>query len=157
MQENLTPELIEYINLCKTRPHSSSYLIAILHKIQNKYGYLSQEHMEEVAHCLQIPTSTISGVATFYHFFRLKPKGKFSISICLGTACFVKGADKVLAAFQKELGIEVGEVTKDGLYSIDISRCVGVCAMAPVVMVNDKIYSNVQEADVLQILGQTKL
>ncbi len=148
----LDSKIIAYINDCLAKEHSESYLIAVLHKVQQAYGYLSQEHMDEVAHLLRVPTSTVSGVATFYHFFRLQPRGKFAISICMGTACFVKGADQVLDAFERELGIRVGETTSDGLFSIESSRCLGVCAMAPVVMINDQVFSKVTAQQVSQLL-----
>jgi NADH-quinone oxidoreductase E subunit len=148
----LDSKIINYIKECLSKEHSESYLIAVLHKVQQTYGYLSQEHMDEVAHLLRVPTSTVSGVATFYHFFRLQPRGKFAISICMGTACFVKGADQVLDAFERELGIRVGETTSDGLFSIEGSRCLGVCAMAPVVMINDQVFSKVTAQQVSQLL-----
>jgi NADH:ubiquinone oxidoreductase subunit E len=148
----LAPEILEFISQCETKSHSKSYLIAVLHKVQGQYGYLSQEHMDEVAHLLQVPTATVSGVATFYHFFRLKPRGKFAISVCLGTACFVNGADKVLAEFRKELGIETGETSPDGLFSIETSRCLGVCAMAPVVTINERVFSNVTPKQVSRLI-----
>ncbi|MCK5738611.1 NADH-quinone oxidoreductase subunit NuoE [bacterium] len=148
----LTPEILEFIGQCEQKPHSKSYLIAVLHKVQGQYGYLSQEHMDKVAHLLQVPTAIVSGVATFYHFFRLKPRGKFAISVCLGTACFVNGADKVLAEFRKELGIETGETSPDGLFSIETSRCLGVCAMAPVVTINERVFSNVTPKKVSRLI-----
>ena len=150
----LDSEIRAFIEECLKKEHPQSYLIAVLHKVQGKYGYLSVEHMNEVAQRLQVPTSTVSGVATFYHFFRLKPQGKYNISICLGTACFVKGADKVLEAFKNELGIEMGETTQDGLFSLENSRCLGVCALAPVVTINDKVYSKVTPTQVPALIRQ---
>lgn len=138
---SLDKEIHDYINNCLTLEHPESYLIAILHKIQERYGYLSEANMDEVAHLLGVPTANVSGVATFYHYFRLKPRGHYSISICLGTACFVKGADQVLSAFMTELGIGIGETTADGVFSIEAARCIGVCALAPVVMINNEVLS----------------
>jgi NADH:ubiquinone oxidoreductase subunit E len=112
--------------------------------------------MDEAAHLLGIPTAYVFGVATFYHFFRLQPQGKYSISVCLGTACFVKGADKVFEAFKNELGIEMGETTKDGVFSLTNTRCLGVCGLAPVVMVNDKVYSQVTPKQVPDILNRIR-
>ena len=148
----LDKEITAFIQECRTKAHPESYLIAVLHRVQVKYGYLSEEHMNEVAQRLQVPTSTVSGVATFYHFFRLQPQGKYNISICLGTACFVKGADKVLEAFKNELGIEMGETTQDGLFSLENSRCLGVCALAPVVTINEKVYSKVTPTQVPELI-----
>lgn len=153
----LDAEIIGFIDECLEKEHSDSYLIAVLHKIQGKYGYLSQEHMYEVAQRLQVPTSTVSGVSTFYHFFRLKPTGKHHISVCLGTACFVKGADKLLEAFRTELGIELGETTADDVFSLDSSRCLGVCALAPVVTINDHVYSKVTPQEVPQLINKVKV
>ena len=155
-KQGLTPAILEFIESCKTREHPESFLIAVLHKVQEEFGYLSREHLDEVAHLLSIPTSYVFGVATFYHFFRLQPQGKYSISVCLGTACFVKGADKVLEAFQNHLGIGMGETTKDGLFSLTNTRCLGVCGLAPVVMVNDKVYGQVTPQQVPEILNRIK-
>lgn len=152
----LDQEIIDYIDYCKKQEHPESYLIAILHKIQEKYGYLSQENMYEVAQKLRVPTSVVSGVATFYHYFRLKPRGYFHISICLGTACFVKGADLVLKAFQNELGIDIGETTSDGVFSIEGARCIGVCALAPVLMINETVYGNVKPTQVSELLSSLR-
>jgi len=154
--KKLDQDIFDFINSCRELDNPDSYLIAILHKVQSRYGYLQKEHMEEVAQRLQVPTSTVSGVATFYHFFRLQPKGKYHISICLGTACFVKGADKVLEAFRTELGIEIGETTPDELFSLDNSRCLGVCALAPVVLINDQVYSKVTPKQVPELINRVK-
>lgn len=156
-QNCLSNDIIELINDCLQRENPESYLISILHKVQNTYGYLSNEHIDEVAHLLGVPTSTVYGVATFYHYFRLKPRGKFSISVCMGTACFVKGADQVLDEFKKELGIDMGETTSDGMFSIESTRCIGVCALAPVVTINEQVYSNVKSHDVHTILNNIKI
>ncbi len=152
----LDKEIVTFIQECLTKDHPESYLIAVLHKVQGKYGYLTEEHMNEVGQRLQVPTSTVSGVATFYHFFRLKPQGKYAVSICLGTACFVKGADKVLEAFKNELGIEMGETTQDGLFSLENSRCLGVCALAPVVTINEKVFSKVTPKQVPELIRSAR-
>jgi NADH:ubiquinone oxidoreductase subunit E len=156
MNDTLDNDILGFIDECLGKEHPESYLIAVLHKVQGRYGYLTRAHMDEVARKLQVPASTVSGVATFYHFFRLKPKGKFSVSVCLGTACFVKGADKVLEAFTSELGIGMGETTSDGLFSIEASRCLGVCALAPVVTINDKVYSKVTADKVPELIRQVR-
>ncbi|MDZ7315023.1 MAG: NADH-quinone oxidoreductase subunit NuoE [candidate division KSB1 bacterium] len=152
----LDPEIVRFIETCLEKEHPDSYLIAVLHKVQEKYGYLSKEHMYEVAQRLQVPTSVVSGVATFYHFFRLRPAGKYAVSVCLGTACFVKGADKVLDAFRSELGIDLGETSSDLLFSLESSRCLGVCALAPVVTINGKVYSKVTPQQVPQLIDQVR-
>lgn len=152
----LHPDIVALIEEVRTREHPESYLMSVLHKVQDRYGFLSEAHMYEVAQRLQVPTSVVSGVSTFYHFFRLAPRGKCAISVCLGTACFVKGADKILEAFKTELGIEVGETTKDGLFSLENTRCLGVCGLAPVVTVNDKVYSQVTPQQVPELLNRVR-
>jgi NADH-quinone oxidoreductase E subunit len=156
MKITLDKSIQQYIASCMEKEHSESYLISVLHKVQQKYGYLSTDHMDQVAQLLQVPTSTVSGVSTFYHFFRLKPQGTYHISICLGTACFVKGADKILEAFRTELGIDMGETTPDGLFSLENSRCLGVCALAPVVTINDQVYSRVTPQQVPELINKAK-
>ena len=136
--------------------HPESQLIAVLHEVQLHFGYLPETVLDEVAQRMQIPSATVSGVASFYHFFRLIPPGRHSISICLGTACFVKGADKILEAFQTELGISLGETTSDGEFSLNISRCLGICALAPVVQIDDQVYSQVKPSQVSQIISNIR-
>ena len=154
--KKLDSEITQFIDECMENEHPDSYLIAVLHKIQGRYGYLCDDHMNQVAQRMQIPSSTISGVATFYHFFRLKPQGKYAISVCLGTACFVKGADKVLDAVKTEIGVEVGDTSEDELFSLECSRCIGVCALAPVVTINDKVYSRVTPNQVPELIHEIK-
>ena len=152
----LPDKIREFIDSCMEKPHPKSYLIAVLHKVQEHFGYLADPILDEVAYRMQIPTANVSGTATFYHFFRQQPKGKYAISVCLGTACFVNGADEVLIAFQDELGIQLGETTTDGQFSIESSRCIGVCALAPVVLVNEQVYSNVTPQQVPEILNSVR-
>jgi NADH:ubiquinone oxidoreductase subunit E len=149
-------DIIRFIEECIKGEKPESQLIAVLHKIQMHFGYLPEDIQDEVAQRLQIPTSTVSGVASFYHFFRLTPKGQNSISVCMGTACFVKGADKILEALQAELGISIGETTSDGLFSLDNSRCLGVCALAPVITINDTVYSQVTPRQVPILLNKIR-
>lgn len=152
MKYSLEQSIVDYIEECKQLDHSESYLIAVLHRVQDKYGYLSREHMQEVAERLEVPASTVSGVATFYHFFRLQPQGKYQIQFCMGTACYVKGAPEVMEAFTAELGIDVGETTPDGLFSIEVTRCLGVCGLAPVVMINEQVYGKLTPQSVPSII-----
>ena len=120
-------------------------LLPILHEAQEIYGYLPIEVQQRVADGLGISLSEVYGVATFYSRFSLTPKGKHRISVCLGTACYVKGSDKVLAEVEKKLGIKSGECTEDGLFSIDSCRCVGACGLAPVMMVDEDVYGNLTD------------
>mgnify|MGYP006307199085 CR=1 FL=1 len=152
----LDPSILQFIEAVMQREHPKSYLIAVLHKIQDRYGYLSQVHMAELAQRMQIPASTISGVSTFYHFFRLRPRGRVAISLCMGTACFVKGADRLMDAFRAELGIELGETTQDGIFSLETTRCLGVCGLAPVVTFNGRVFSNVSPQQVPELLNKVR-
>ena len=140
--EALTPEIVAFIESCNADENSSSHLISVLHKVQSHFGYLGREQMDAVAQLLQVPASKVTGVATFYHFFRLEPRGRFIINVCLGTACYVKGAERVADRLRDELGIQFGETTKDGLFSLEGTRCLGTCGLAPVIMIDEKIYGD---------------
>jgi len=149
-------ELMEFMKEAKKKPHPESQLIAILHKAQGLYGYLDRAVMDEVALEMNIPTAHIWGVATFYHYFNLKPKGKHTISVCLGTACFVKGADEVMKAVKDELKINLGETTADKLFTFQETRCLGACWLAPVMMIDDKIYGELTAKKTVEILRSYK-
>ncbi len=126
-------------------------LLPVLYKAQEIFGFLPEEIQEFIANKLDIHLSEVYGVVTFYSYFTMKPQGKYRISVCTGTACYIKGADKILKRLSGELGIDDGEVTKGLTYSLDTLRCVGACGLAPVVMVNDKVYGNVTE-DMIPII-----
>lgn len=115
-------------------------LMPVLQQAQDIYGYLPIEVQTMIAEGLGLSLSDVYGVATFYSQFSLTPKGENRISVCLGTACYVKGADKILAALEEKLGIKVGECTPDGLFSLDAARCIGACGLAPVIMINEDVY-----------------
>ena len=136
------------------KEYAESYLIAVLHKAQELYGYLPQDVMDQVAEKMQIPTAHIWGVATFYHYFNLKPVGKHIVSVCMGTACYVKGADKVLDVLKKDLGVQVGETTEDKLFTLQEARCLGACGIAPVIMVDDKIYGELDPKKTVNLINQ---
>ena len=123
-------------------PKEKNHLIAILNDVQERYGYIPKQSQIVISDYLSIPMAEIYGVITFYSRFTLSPKGKYNISICLGTACYVKGAQKLLDRAKERLKIEPGEVTKDGKFSIDDVRCVGACGLAPVFMINEEVYGN---------------
>lgn len=127
-------------------------LMPVLQEAQEIYGYLPIEVQAMIAEGLNISLSEVYGVATFYSQFRLTPKGKYRISICLGTACYVKGAAKILEAVENKLGIKVGECTVDGLFSIESCRCVGACGLAPVMMINDEVYGRLTPEQIPGIL-----
>ncbi len=158
-REVLGGPICEFIDACRgpqagTPPQPESQLIAILHRVQAKYGYLNATHLDAVAQLLQVPAATVSGVASFYHFFRLQPRGKFVINVCLGTACYVKGADRVAQRLISELGITWGETSKDGLFSLEAARCVGCCGLAPVVVIDGQVHGEVSPDQVPVILGK---
>lgn len=129
-------------------------LIAVLHKAQGLYGYLSKEVQEFIAYKLEVPVSKVYGVVTFYSYFTTEPKGKYVISVCTGTACFVRGAGDILEEFKQKLGIKEGETTEDGLFTLDVLRCVGACSIAPVVLVNDKVYGYFEKPQVQKVLKE---
>jgi NADH:ubiquinone oxidoreductase subunit E len=147
-------ELKAFIDTLRDKPYFESYLIAVLHKAQELYGYLSRETMDFVSVEMQIPTANIWGVATFYHFFNLKPRGKYTVSVCMGTACYVKNAAGILDALKRELNIAVGEVSKDGMFSLQEARCVGACGLAPVIMIENEIYGELTPESVVEVINQ---
>jgi NADP-reducing hydrogenase subunit HndA len=140
--------------ICTSFNNDPQELINVLHKCQEHFGYLPAEVQEVVSNELVVPVAKIYGVVTFYSFFTMTPKGKHPVSICMGTACYVRGAEKVLDEFKKELGLKVGETTKDGKFSLSSLRCVGACGLAPVVLVGDKTYGRVAPDDVKNILKE---
>ncbi len=131
-------------------------LIPVLHEAQEIYGYLPIEVQKMVSEGLNVPLTEIYGVVTFYTQFSLKPKGKYRISMCLGTACYVKGADNILDKLKEKLGIEVGDCTEDGKFSLDACRCIGACGLAPVMMVNDDVYGRLVPEDIEGIIEKYK-
>lgn len=150
-------EKYEYIKEFLNDVESRSDLIEVLHKTQDLFGYIPKRVVTRIAKSLDIPVSTIFGVITFYSRFSLVPKGKYSVSVCMGTACYVKGAKDILEAFSKELGIGVGETTDDQLFSIIETRCVGQCALAPVVNVNEDVYPFFKLDDVKTIINELRV
>ena len=138
----------------RTLPLEESSLIAILHRTQTIFDYIPQTAMLLIAEALRIPSSKIYGVVTFYSYFTLKPKGKFNFSVCMGTACYVKGSQDVLSALEDELGIKDGDTSADGIFSIQATRCLGDCAHAPIVMVNDASYGQMNPKSVRALVRQ---
>jgi NADP-reducing hydrogenase subunit HndA len=142
--------------VCKEFNYNHGELINILHKAQSIFGYLPAEVQEVLAQELKMPVAKIYGVVTFYSFFTMLPKGKYPVSVCLGTACYVRGAEKVLDEFKKVLKIKVGQVTPDNKFSLNCLRCVGACGLAPVVIIGDKTYGRVAPESVQQMLDEYK-
>lgn len=128
--------------------------IPVLHKAQDIYGYLPIEVQTMIAEGLNVPLAEIYGIVTFYTQFSLNPKGEYKIGVCLGTACYVKGSGDILEKIKERLGIDVGECTPDGKFSIDATRCIGACGLAPVLTVNDEVYGRLTVDDVDDILSK---
>lgn len=146
----------ELENYILTLEDKKSSLIIILHKAQEIFGYIPEEVQEFIAEKIEVPVSKVYGVISFYNFFSMEPKGKYPISVCTGTACYVRGAEKILEALQKELGLKLGGVTEDGLFSLDSLRCVGACGLAPVMLVGKDVHGKVKPEDVKKIIENYK-
>ena len=153
----LSESKINFIkDVCKSYGNKPGEVINVLHKVQGEYGYLPAEIQELVAKELGIPVSRVYGIVSFYSFFTMTPKGEHPISVCLGTACYVRGAEKVLDELKRQLGIGVGEVTPDGKFSLNCLRCVGACGLAPVIEVGDKVYGRMTPDRVKDVLAEYK-
>ncbi len=138
--------------LSEYHPEKSS-LIPVLQAIQKQFGYLPREAMEAIAEYLEIPLSTVYGVSTFYAQFRLEPLGDHLIKVCHGTACHVRGADKINEVLENELGIKSGETTPDGTFTLERVACLGCCSLAPVIMVDDTAHGNLSREKVKKVLA----
>lgn len=153
--KNLTEEnfkkLDEIIERNKSRRGA---LIPVLHEAQELFGYLPYEVQKRIAEGLNIPMAEVYGVATFYTRFTLKPTGDHKISVCMGTACYVKGADKILEKLKELLKIDVGGTTEDGKFSIEATRCLGACGLAPVVVIDNTVYGKLAPEDIENILSR---
>lgn len=139
---------------CREFGNRESELINVLHTVQGKLGYLPAEVQEVIALELNMSVAKVYGVVTFYSYFTMIPQGQHPISICMGTACYVRGAEQVLAELKRRLKIDVGQTTADGKFSISCLRCVGACGLAPVVMVGDKVYGRVSPQQVKEIIEE---
>ena len=131
-------------------------LIPVLHEVQKIFGYLPEQALQIVSEELNIPMSEIYGVSTFYSQFTLEPKGEHIIKVCLGTACYVKGAQDILDRLSSVLEVEVGKTTSDGKFTLEAARCLGACGLAPVIMVDDKVYGRLIPDDVIRITEEYK-
>jgi NADP-reducing hydrogenase subunit HndA len=142
--------------VCAEFNNQEGELINVLHQVQHKLGYLPAEVQELIARELNMSAAKIYGVVTFYSFFTMLPQGENPISVCMGTACYVRGAEQVLDEFKRQLKIDVGETTVDGKFSLNALRCVGACGLAPVVMIGEKVHGRVAPGDVRKILSECK-
>lgn len=129
-------------------------LIQVLHEVQEVYGYLPLEVQRAVSEKMNIPLAEIYGVVSFYTQFSIYPKGKYQINVCMGTACYVKGANEILDKFRTRLSIDVGECTEDGKFSLEACRCIGACGLAPVVTINDDVYGKLVADDIDAIIDK---
>ena len=151
----LRSEAVKQIKeICARYKNEPSPLMIVLTDVQKEYGYIPLEVQEVISAELDIPVSDIYGVVTFYSFFSLKPKGKYIIGVCIGTACYVKGSQNVLDKFAEILNIKVGETTADGLFTLDGLRCIGACGIAPAISINGKVYPKVQLSEVAHIITE---
>ena len=136
------------------RPYAGkpSELIQALHRVQSALGYVPKEAQEVVAEIVGVPPSQVRGVLTFYHFFRTRPSGRHAIRVCLGTACHVRGGERILSALEEELKVKVGETTADGKFTLEVARCLGCCGLAPVMMIDDDAYGKLDPQKARQIV-----
>ena len=154
MTEEEKYQLLE--NIIEDYDRKESNLIQVLHMAQAIFGYLPPEVQRFIAEKMDIPNSKVNSVLTFYSFFSTKPKGKYTVSICLGTACYVRGGKDVLQKLKEVLSIDVGETTNDKVFSLQVMRCIGACGLAPAMSVNKKVYKQVNPNKVQNILGMLK-
>ncbi|HZK07155.1 MAG TPA: NAD(P)H-dependent oxidoreductase subunit E [Bacteroidales bacterium] len=147
-------DVAKIIEICDSFNNNPRDLVNVLHRVQGEFGYLPAEVQEVVSNQLKISLAKVYGVVTFYSFFTMIPRGRHPISVCMGTACYVRGAEKVLDEFKKELGIKVGESTPDGKFSLTCLRCVGACGLAPVAQIGDRTFGRIAPDDVKNILKE---
>ena len=151
LQAHAKKQIIEIISRYKDE---RTPLMMILSDIQKEFGYIPLEVQELVSEEIGVPVAEIYGVVTFYSFFSLNPKGKYVIGVCLGTACYVKGAQQVIDKFSEILKIKAGETTEDGLFTLEALGCIGACGIAPALTINGKVYPKVQVSDVPGIVAE---
>ncbi len=147
-QEELLQKVID------ASKHDKSLLISVMQKAQDIYGYLPIEVQEMIAEGMEVPMEKIFGIATFYAQFSLSPKGKYNISVCLGTACYVNGAGELMEKLEEKLGIGAEECTPDGIFSLTACRCIGACGLAPVLTVNEDVYGRLVVDDIDGIIAK---
>ena len=144
------------IEAVKKHKGEAGAVMSCLHIIQDECGYISEDNQKYLAKELDISLAEIYGIITFYNRFTLTPKGKYNIQVCLGTACYVKGSDMLMTELKKKLGIDEGETTEDGLFSLEGVRCLGACGLAPVVVINEEVYGKVTLDMIDPILNKYK-
>lgn len=142
------------VEIAKKYKNVEGGIMSALHEVQDEYGYIPEAVQKYLSTQLNVPMSDIYGIITFYSRFSLMPKGKYNVQICMGTACYVKGAADVLERFKKELNIKEGEVTKDGKFSLESVRCIGACGLAPTVVINSEVYGKMTPDKVVEVLSK---
>jgi NADH-quinone oxidoreductase subunit E len=147
----LTPELIAFIEEWKPQPGN---LIMVLHRVQEHFGYIPRSLAFEVAELLEIPVAKVYGVITFYHFFRMTRPGRYTVSVCMGTACYLKGGQDLITELETLLGCQNGGVTEDGEFGIQAVRCIGCCGLAPVLTVNGEVFGNLKPDQLPEIISK---
>ena len=150
-RKELYEQLDKVILQCKDQPGG---LLTIMQNAQEIFGCVDEDVQHYISKEVGVPVSTIYGVATFYSQFTLQPKGKYAIGLCLGTACYVRGSQLVMDELVKQLGVEPGHTTPDGLFTLDATRCIGCCGLAPAMMINDDVYGKVTPEEVSGILNK---
>jgi NADH-quinone oxidoreductase subunit E len=150
-EPTLSSEILAFISEWREKPGN---LIMVLHKVQQEFGYVPRGIALELARELDVPLAKIYGVITFYHFFKLEKPGRNRISVCMGTACYLKGGQDLIEELEDLLGIGLNTVTEDGEFSIEAVRCVGCCGLSPVLVVNDEVYGKVTKAKLPEILAK---
>lgn len=150
-ESSLSDELKAFIGEWKHKPGN---LIMVLHKVQEEYGFVPRSIALDLATELEVPLAKIYGVITFYHFFKLQKPGRNRISVCMGTACYLKGAEDIIGELENLLGIGLNAVTDDGEFSVEAVRCVGCCGLAPVMMINGEVYGNLTKQKLPEILAK---
>lgn len=151
LDKDTTVKLEQIIDQYRGQP---SGLIQVLHRAQEMVGYVPREVQERVADGLDVPLSDVYGVVSFYTLFSLKPKGRFKISVCAGTACYVRGTAQILESLEQELGVKPGDTTEDGKFSVEVVRCLGACGLGPVMMINEDVHGRLEPEHVHDIVAR---
>jgi NADH-quinone oxidoreductase subunit E len=147
----ITDALASFVEKWRDKPGN---LIMVLHKAQGEYGFIPRQIAIELGHLLDVPLAKIYGVITFYQFFRLKKPGKYQLSVCMGTACYLKGGEDLIQELENLLGVGVNCTTEDGMYSLESVRCIGCCGLAPVLMINGEVYGKLGKDDLPAVIAK---
>jgi len=150
-KQEVAKEIEALVDKWKGKPGN---LIMVLHELQNHYGFVPREAALKLSRKLGVPLARIYEVITFYNFFKLDPPGKHRIAVCMGTACYLKGAPLILEELRSILSIQEGQTTKDGLFQLDVVRCLGCCGLSPVMMIDDKVYGKLKKSEIVDIISQ---